>query len=249
MTTKAEIQLVKKLSQKKYRAIEQKFVVEGKRLISEGLKSNFTCIKIFVTKEFLDRDSVFKEFLYSPNKKLDVITKRDFLKISSTKNPQGIAAVFSIPDSKECNYDKTIIYLDNISDPGNLGTIIRSCEWFGIKTICLSKECADLYNPKVLRASMGAVFYLNIIEDVSVSEIIPKVRAKNYKTLFADMNGIDYKSIDYSGKLFIAFCNEAFGPSKDLIENCDSAITIPKIGNVDSLNVAAAAAVILSQIN
>jgi TrmH family RNA methyltransferase len=248
MVPKSELQLIKKLNQKKYRTLEQKFVVEGKRLTSEGLKSNYNLVKIYITNDFLEREPLFENYLNNFKQKVEIIKKSEFLKITSTENPQGIAAVFEIPHSQSnINLGKTVVYLENISDPGNLGTILRSCNWFGIKTIFLSQGCADLYNPKVLRSSMGAIFYLDVFENFITNEITNDFRSKGYKTLFADMDGIDYRKVDYSEKLFISFCNEAFGPSEELIKNSDHSITIPKRGEIDSLNVAAAAAVILSQ--
>jgi len=249
MSTKAEIQLLSKLILKKYRESENKFIAEGKRLVSEGVKSNFNCLEVFVTNDFKEREFEFYNYLELQKLKISVLNNKDFSKISSTKNPQGIAAVFNIPrsESKLIN-DRIIVCLENISDPGNVGTILRSCDWFGIKSVILSKDCAELYNPKVLRASMGAIFNLNILENIDLINKLPELKNQDYKVYFADMQGIDYRKVNYKEKVVITFCNEAFGPSKELREVCDTSITIPKKGNIDSLNVAAAAAVILSHL-
>lgn len=247
---KSQIQLIKKLSLKKYRESEQKFIVEGKRLVEEGLKSNFKCLKLIATNEFIQKEAGYSDFLKRQSLQTNIISSRDFSKISTTKNPQGIFAVFEIPKkvNKILN-DKVIICLENISDPGNLGTILRSCDWFGIKSVLVNKDCAELYNPKVLRASMGAIFNLDIFEIMDLVKEFKELKKQSYKIYFADMNGIDYREINNKGKKIITFCNEAFGPSNDLKEVSDYSITIPKKGNIDSLNVAAAAAVILSVID
>jgi TrmH family RNA methyltransferase len=177
-----------------------------------------------------------------------VITKNDFTKLSTTQTPQEIIGIFKISAArKEIDKDSIIVGLENISDPGNLGTILRTCEWFGVKTVILSKECAEVFNPKVVRSSMGAVFKLNILTGVDLIENIKDLRKSNYNAYYADMNGIDYRKFNYDRRLIITFCNEAFGPSDELKEVCDNSITIPPKGNIDSLNVSAAAAIILAQ--
>ena len=249
MSTKSEIAQISKLNLKKYRDSEQKFIAEGKRLVLEGLKSNYNCTKILISHDFEEKEGDLLHSLVQFSSRFVFITNKDFSKISSTKNPQGIAAVFEIPiNNFESKPENIIIGLENISDPGNVGTILRSCDWFGIKTVLLSKECADIYNSKVLRASMGAVFNLRIEEEVNLIDRITEFKNNNYKTYFADMNGLDYRKIDANDKVMITFCNEAFGPTNELKGICDNSITIPKKGNIDSLNVAAAAAVILAQL-
>ena len=138
--------------------------------------------------------------------------------------------------------------LDNISDPGNVGTILRTCAWFGIKAVLLSKDCAELYNPKVLRSSMGGVFNLNIFENVDLQIEIQSLKSLNYKIYLADMNGTDYRNVNFEKKTAIIFSSEAFGPTKEIANLSDIKITIPPKGNIESLNVSAAAAIILSRI-
>jgi len=248
MISKSEILAVTKLKYKKFRESKREFIAEGKRLVEEGVKSSYICKKIFLTPDFVKKETKFIKLLESYSMNIISLNNKDFLKISSTKNPQGIAALFDIPKVEHGEiFDSLIVGLENISDPGNLGTILRSCDWFGIKSVILSKECAEIYNPKVLRASMGAIFNLNIISNVDLIDTISKYGDKNYNSYYADMKGLDYREIDYLEKTIIIFCNEAFGPSKELKQVCSGSITIPKKGNIESLNVAAAAAVILSQ--
>ncbi|MCB9247101.1 MAG: RNA methyltransferase [Ignavibacteriales bacterium] len=250
MPLKSEILMLSKLNLKKFRDSENKFIVEGKRFVSEGIKSKFNCLQILITNEFEQKDFEYCNYLGSQNKKISKINTKDFTKISSTKNPQGVAAVFEIPEKSFSSFknDEIIICLENISDPGNVGTILRSCDWFGVKTVLLSNDCAELYNPKVLRASMGAIFNLKIFENINLIEKLGELKKANYKIYFANMNGTNYSQINYKQKSVITFCNEAFGPTKELKDVCDEAITIPKKGNIESLNVSAAAAVILSKL-
>ncbi|MBK7105760.1 MAG: RNA methyltransferase [Ignavibacteriae bacterium] len=249
MISKSELKSLSKLTQKKYRISEQKFIIEGKRLFEEGLKSNFKCLEVLITEDFENNFPEIIKNLLSKKIRYSIINNVELEKLSSTKNPQGIIASFEIPSHNEkLINDKIIICLDNISDPGNVGTILRSCDWFGVKTVLLSKECAELFNPKVLRASMGAIFNLNIFEDIDLVSKISELKKRNYKIYLADLDGIDYKKNQFNQKSVIIFSNEAFGPTKELVEICDTKITIPKKGNIDSLNVSAAAAVILSAI-
>lgn len=248
MVTKSEIIALSKLKLKKYRASEKQFIAEGKRLVAEGIGSNYKCNQILLTEEFKEKNNEYYRFLKSASCNISEVTKKDFSKLSSTKSPQGIAAVFARPELPEYNFsEKRIVCLENISDPGNMGTILRSCDWFGINTIFLSEDCADLYNPKVLRASMGAVFHLDIYENIDLLILHSKLKSNGYNLFIADMDGEDYREINYSSKISITFCNEAFGPSESLKKVCDNRVTIPKAGRVDSLNVAAAAAIILAK--
>lgn len=249
MANKSEIAELSKLNLKKHRIIEKKFVAEGKRLVLEGLKSNYNCNKLLISYDFKEKESKLLSTLHKYSDKFLFISNKEFLKVSSTKNPQGIAGVFEMPiQPLKQNLEKIVVALENISDPGNVGTILRSCDWFGVKNVLLSESCADIYNPKVLRASMGAVFNLRIEAEIDLISRITDLKKENYTTCYADMNGIDYRTISKSEKMVITFCNEAFGPSGKLKDVCDNSITIPKKGNIDSLNVAAAAAVILSQL-
>lgn len=249
MANKSEIVQISKLNLKKHRTIERKFIAEGKRLVLEGLKSDYICNKLLISYDFKEKELKLLRTLQQYSDKFLLISNKEFLKISSTKNPQGIAAVFEmpIPQLKQ-KPENIVIGLENISDPGNVGTILRSCDWFGVKNVLLSENCADIYNPKVLRASMGAVFNLSIEEEIDLITRLDDLRKNNYKTYYADMSGIDYRTIVKSEKMVITFCNEAFGPTSKLQDVCDNSITIPKKGSIDSLNVAAAAAVILAQL-
>lgn len=249
MISKAELKNISKLLLKKYRKQEGKFLAEGKRLVEEALNSNTVCEKIITTESYIENDQEILKKIKDRNIAIVFVNAKDFLKISSTKNSQNIAGIFKklLPKSNY-NDENSIIALENISDPGNLGAILRSCDWFGINTILLSTGCAELYNPKVVRASMGAIFNLNIIENLDIYDELRNLKKFGFLINVADMNGTNYREFDWSKKTITVFCNEANGVSEELLKICDSRITIPKKGNIDSLNVSAAAAVILSQI-
>jgi len=248
MPTKNELKYYSSLLHKKYRSKEGKFLVEGEKLVMEGLKSDYECERILVSSHYFELNRE-KLSIHPYNKfRIEQLTEKEFEKISDTKSPQGIAAIFI---KKEKNLQLTsslIIALENISDPGNLGTIIRNCDWFGVKELILSGDCADLYNPKVIRSSMGSIFHLITFIDDDFHSTIDKLNDQGYRLLCADLNGSDLFQLKPVGEKIIIFCNESKGPSQQLLSLVDEKITIPKLGNAESLNVASASAVILAEI-
>jgi TrmH family RNA methyltransferase len=249
MITKNELKYYSSLLKKKFREEEKKFIAEGEKIVIEGLKSNFNCEKIFTTHEFYKNKKDYLDDLFS-NVKIEIIKNQDFKKISDTVHFQGLAAVFDIPQNK--NHigqisSNLIVGLDNISDPGNVGTILRNCDWFGINEVILTSGCAEIYNPKTIRASMGSIFHLKIFEETD-STLLSNLKYKDYKLLTADVKGENINRYKFPEKAVIIFSNEAWGPAPDILDISDNIITIPKYGNAESLNVASASAIILSKI-
>lgn len=244
--TQNDLKYYSSLLKKKYRNSERKFLAEGKKIVEEGLNSKYFCEKVFVSPKF---------FVNSRSKKLfktrdyEVLNKPELVRLTDTVNPQGILAAFKIPPPKRIENinSNIVVYLENISDPGNLGTIIRICDWFGIDTVLSSDNTVDVYNPKVVRSSMGSIFHLDIIEDIEV-DTIEKLKHLGYKLVVADTEGEGIYNFKISDKIIIAFANETNGPSDVLLEKSDYKVNIPKIGRAESLNVATASAVILSEL-
>ena len=250
MLTKKELKYYSLLLQKKNRQNEQKFIVEGIKLIQEGLNSKLKCEIILYTKSFFDEnEKIFKSEIFNPVRK-EVLTPSDFNKIADTKTPQEIAAVFNIPGRATKNnlYGKVICALENISDPGNMGTILRNCDWFGIGQVILDGNCAEVYNPKVIRASAGSVFHLDIFQQENIYEFLKLQKQSGYKILCADLDGQNIYDYKNEGNVIVVLSNEASGPTQNLISICDIKLTIPRIGKAESLNVASASAVILSEL-
>jgi TrmH family RNA methyltransferase len=141
-----------------------------------------------------------------------------------------------------------IVCLENIADPGNLGTIIRNCDWFGVTDIVLSKNCADHFSPKTVRSSMGSIFHLNIYDETELGEFLENYKKKSYRVLCADTEGEDLYSFNHEGNYIVILASEAHGPSVDVMRLSDHRVTIPRYGKGESLNVASASAVILSHL-
>lgn len=250
MLTNNELKYYSSLLQKKIRQREKKFIVEGLKIVEEGLASDYNCEIIFLTNSFTDNNTDRISSYSKKNIRVEVVKEEQFRKLADTDSPQGIAAVFNFikPDlsTEKIFKENLVIYLDNISDPGNLGTIIRTADWFGVKSILLSPDCVELYNPKVIRSTMGSIFHLNLFEDFGTNHL--KKYSEKFKIILTDTFGENFYEFNFPEKKILVFSNEANGPSKEIQEIADARITIPKAGNAESLNVASAFAVVLSQL-
>lgn len=248
MISNNELKYYASLLNKKYRKIEGKFLIEGKKIVEEAFDSNYDCEKVFITGKFEETNPELIKKIRSYKIPLEVLKSIDFKRISDTKAPQGIAAALNkkstVFSSSRIN-DKILVYLENISDPGNLGTIIRNCDWFGITSILLSKESAEIYNPKVLRASMGSIFHLNIFEDITLKEIT-HLKNSSYSFVCSDIEGKNVFDYKWNDKIILFLSNESEGPSQELLSITDYKITIPRKGKAESLNVASASAIMLA---
>ncbi|MBZ0199521.1 MAG: RNA methyltransferase [Ignavibacteriaceae bacterium] len=248
MLTKNELKYYSSLLKKKNREVEKKFLVEGYKLVDEALNSKYRCDIIISTNAFAERED---EFIYSLQKKqirVETVKNYEFEKISDTINPQGIAAVFAMDKEEVFIAGEIILALEDVSDPGNVGAILRNCGWFGVTSVILSETCADIFNPKTLRASMGSVFHLSIKRSQNFIDDISKLTGEGYSILTAHLTGENIYKLTLPEKLVIVFANEANGPSMELLNASDKLIHIPKFGKTESLNVANSSAVILSEI-
>ena len=248
--TKNELNYYASLLIKKDRDNERKFIVEGQKIFEEGIKSNLKPEHVFLINEIAESNKKFLDQIISKKIKFSILSNKEFKKITDTKNPQGIASIFLKPDEyqiESLNGD-LIVCLDNVSDPGNVGTIIRNCDWFGVKEIILSEGSADVYNPKTIRASMGSIFHCSFLEGKDLKSILPKLKMNGYTIFCSDLNGTNIIDLNVSNKNIIIFSNEASGPSQDVLDIADDKITIPKYGNAESLNVASASAIILAEL-
>lgn len=250
MITRNELKSYSSLLQKKYRNRESKFLVEGKKIVSEGLRSRYLCEIIFITEKFIEKEDEYNSLLKSLRVKISKVKSAEFRRLSDTKSPEGIAAVFEIRKRK-LNYslfkDPILVYLENISDPGNVGTIIRNCDWFGIKNVFLSKESAEVYNPKVTRASMGSIFHLNIFEDIDLDKI-SKLKENGFEFICSDLSGTNIFEFKKNKNTLLILANESNGPSVKLRSITDQIVTIPGKGKAESLNVASASSVLLAEL-
>jgi RNA methyltransferase, TrmH family len=247
MISKNKLKYYSALVRKKDRDIHKKFIAEGLKAIVEGLNSSYSCEVVLVTAEY---ENTYAEFPRKYNVPIETVNANDFNKLTDTVSPQGIAAIFNYPTEKDVNNIKSglIVCLENISDPGNLGTIIRNCDWFGVTDIVLSKNSADPFSRKTVRSSVGSNFHVNIYNETELSTFLENYRKKDYRVLCADTEGEEMNSFQADGKSILILASEAHGPSVDILRLSDHRITIPRYGKAESLNVASASAVILSHL-
>ena len=237
MVSKNQIKLISSLHQKKYRIAHQLFIAEGVKGINELLQSNFELEHLYVTID---------EFKSVSTTQKTVISDADLKKISALTTPNTCLAVFKIPKEKPVLNKGLIVALDTIRDPGNMGTILRLCDWFGINQVVCSKESVDLYNPKVVQATMGSIARVNV-NYLNLKDFLETTSLPIYGTF---MDGEDLYNSEITNEGIIILGNEANGISKEIEELVTKRITIPRFGNLqqtESLNVATATAIVLSE--
>lgn len=234
--SKNKIKWIRSLQQKKFRDELGLFVVEGEKMVSEALESfgkyvEFLCI----TKS----SSIFPK---NPSFEIVIASEEELKNISTLKNPNKSLVVLKIPSKNEIKTNFRIA-LDGIQDPGNMGTILRLADWFDVKEIICSKDTVDIYNPKVVQASMGAIFRINVVY-CDLPTYLSKTNEPIFGALLEGEN-IYKKTVIPKGILVLG--NEGNGMSDKVIELINEPITIPRFGKAESLNVSVAAGILLSE--
>ena len=235
--SKNHIKLITSLQQKKYRQKHKLFVAEGVKVIEELLNSNFQIEKLFVTQDY--RSSL-------SDAQLVTVSDIELKKISQLKSPNKVLGLFKIPETNSDSNKGLIVALDEINDPGNLGTIIRLCDWFGVSKLVCSKNTVDCFNQKVVQASMGSLTRVEIVYE----DLIPFLEATSLPSFIADMDGENVYESNLPKEAILIMGNEANGISDEIREVIDSKISIPRFGGIqqtESLNVATATAILLSE--
>lgn len=239
MLSKNEIKQIRQLHDKKGRKVSGLFIAEGEKLITELLQSDYEIRDIYALTSWIEEHKLNKTLQLQD---VHEITGSELERISLLTQPNRVLAVveqkhdeFSIGDQKR------MLFLDEIKDPGNLGTIMRIADWFNIKTIICKPGSVEKYNPKAVQASMGSVFRVNCIEDEG---LLPLLKSNGFKFYTADMLGISLEKCRFADKSLLILGSESHGVSEELKSVTDEFITIPKLGNAESLNVSVAAGII-----
>ena len=237
MLSKSQSKLITSLYQKKYRNKHQLFIVEGIKTVNEFLNSDFSLHSLFCTSNFSHQLS---------NHQVEIVSDTELKKISSLKNPNEVLALFQISEIKPIDTSSFTVVLDGINDPGNLGTIIRLCDWFGVTQLVCSKDTVDCFNPKVVQATMGSLTRINI-QYIDIIEFLSKADLPIY-TAMMDGENVYKKTLEKEAVLVMG--NEANGISDDVLKLITQKISIPRFGDLqqtESLNVATATAILLSE--
>ncbi|HEY4326931.1 MAG TPA: RNA methyltransferase [Mucilaginibacter sp.] len=244
MLSKSQISLLKSLQQKKERVEHGLFLVEGYKSITEFINSSYQVEAIYHTAQFSP-----KVLKLSQKINIGEISVTEMEKISSLKTPQEIVAIVKIPNWPTLNHvalkQQFSIVLDGIQDPGNMGTIIRIADWFGIKNIICSVDTVDAYNPKVVQATMGSLARINVYY-TNIAIILTQVDLPIFGAM---LKGENIYKADFGDEGLIVLGNEGNGLKPDVEKLINKSVTIPRKGEAESLNVAIAAALFCSEIN
>lgn len=237
MVVKSQIKFIKNLQQKKYRNLHSMFVAEGIKTVNELLVSDLEVQHVYT----VDKDSIPFQSDYC-----QLVSTSDLQKMSGLKAPNKVLGVFRIPPPKSLNFKDWILVLDSVKDPGNLGTIIRLCDWFGIKHMACSTDTVDCFNPKVLQATMGSIARVNLVY-TDIEDLLLKCKVPVFG---AFMEGESIYSTNWPDSGVLVMGNEAHGISQSIEQLVTKKIGIPQFGKstAESLNVATATAILLNEI-
>ena len=247
--SKKEVKYLSSLNQKKFRKLYNELIIEGEKLIFDSIKHNQNIKKIVYSKKnknFAKLNKLCKQ----KNIPLNLCTEKDSYRISDTKNSQQIFGLLNFNSplkiNENININDNIIIIDGISDPGNMGTILRTCSWFGIYNIMITHNSVELFNPKTIRSAMGAHFHMKNIYKDSIDNIINYLQNSNHQIIVADLKGESLKKYSMQNKNWaLILGNEAHGISKKSIDSANTIINIDGEKTMESLNVAEAASIIM----
>jgi TrmH family RNA methyltransferase len=238
MLSKAQIKYIQSLQHKKYRQKSGQFIAEGDKIVPELLSEGVPVQEVYATPSWI---SAHEQLLSTV--RVTVVDEVVLKQISALTTPNQAIALLDIPEPVPLVLKGVVtIALESIQDPGNLGTIIRIADWFGIKQIVCSPDCVDVYNPKTIQATMGSIARVRIVE----SEILPLLdEAPSYAATLQGTNIVEFKKIE-EGIILIG--NESRGLSGPIINACTHRITIPRLGGAESLNAAIATGIICGRL-
>ena len=245
MITKNQIKFLRSLSQKKYRIQSQKFLVEGKRIVKELIQSSALIDQIYVSEDFIIKNADF--ILFDSNISYEIIPNDVISKIKTTDSSQEVFAISFINNSLDIQIQTPILVLDDISDPGNLGTLLRSASWYGINNVLVSSKSVDIYNPKVVRSAMGAHFHITNLHQLSEEKIRSILNDESINIIAATLNGSSHKNFDPSNNWALILGNEAHGVTESMLNIANEQVSIHKSGNMESLNVGVAGSVLIDR--
>ena len=241
------IKNIKKLKDKKYRDERNEFIVEGIKMVGEAIKEEADIKNIIICDDCYNNCEIPSELKYEiAKRKIIYVSQKVFDSITDVTNPQGILAVVEKNKVNDIDYKQDFfLILDDIQDPGNIGTILRTADSINLNQIIVSSKTADAFNPKVVRSTMGAIFRINVIVCEDLSDVISQLKKHKVKIAATDLKtdnriyDVDYK------KTAVIIGNEANGVSEKLLERADVKIKIPMTGKTESLNAAVATGIIL----
>lgn len=238
MVSKKQSKFIKSLKIKKYRTREKCFIVEGRKNVLEALTSNMTVRHVLATSQFIDNNALPPAIV---EHKLIIVDQSELEELGTFATNQDCMAVLEMPDNAPIlSFDDHVVVLDGVSDPGNLGTIIRTMDWFGLKHLVCSRETADFYNPKVVNSTMGSFARVRPF----YTEIETFLQECPLAAFGADLKGLTPNEWKSDEPIALVMGSESHGISQEVIKLLKDRISIPKIGEAESLNVAIATGIL-----
>ncbi len=254
--TRNQLKDLRALAHKKFRDESDLFLVEGARLLSEAAGSTYEIVEVYCTAEFaatVEGTRLLPKL--SRRAAVRKITQRELDSFADTAHSQGIAAVLAQRhDSiaavlRSGSGASVLVAVDAVSDPGNLGSIVRTCDWFGMDGLLVGTNSADIYNPKVVRSTMGGLFHLPVVQNIDLPVACTRAKEMGYTIYACDPEGgAHFDRVAYGSKSVVVFGNEAWGISDVVKAVADACVAIRRYGSVESLNVGVACGIVLSAI-
>ncbi|MCC3863815.1 RNA methyltransferase [Terrisporobacter petrolearius] len=249
-----KVKYTKSLLKSKNRQKESKYIIEGYRILTLAIECNADLDYVFINEIFEEKKEYknFLNILEEKNIKVFKTTNKIFKELVDTENTQGILGVIRFREKKiehNINHeDKFVLILDRIQDPGNMGTIIRTADAAGVDTIIALKGCVDIYNPKVIRSTMGSIFDMKIIH-CTQEECLQELKSKDFRIVSSYLNTDNYyHETKYYERTALVIGNEANGVNDELINQSDILVKIPIYGKAESLNAAISSAILMYEI-
>lgn len=247
MLGKTQIKYIQSLWQSKYRRLHGTYLIEGEKIVTEYIRQSYPLSAIYAVDEWADEN---RDLLRKFESALTIINEQELKKISTLTTPNKVVALAKLPEIPSLEGMESLLQkglylaLESIRDPGNLGTIIRTADWFGIASIICSDDCVDACNPKVVQAAMGSLARMKI---VYVKDLISLSGLSNLPVYAATLHGKNIFNEKLSGDAIILIGNESKGLSEKAIGLSTKQVSIPQFGQAESLNAAVAAAVIMAE--
>jgi TrmH family RNA methyltransferase len=246
-----KIKNLRKLYQKKYRKQKGQFILEGLRLTRGSYNAGADLDTIYITKDFYNNLIKDEAFLINNQDKIVFVSNEQIKEVADTENPQDIITVVNEPNfnEKQVLSKEYILVLDRVQDPGNMGTIIRTAVAAGFQSLIITKGSVDVFNLKVLRSTMGAIYSIPFIKDVDLDKLITMLNNKEQYIYAADLNTDHYyNEVEYKKPLSLIIGNEAQGIREELLNLANQKVKIPIKGDIESLNAAVAAGLMMYEI-
>lgn len=246
--TEREYKIARSLREKKYRDLHGAFLIEGIRLCEEALAARQAIRRVLVTPTAVTHERIGRliRACAQMGVLIAMLPEAKYRALSDEPTPAGIAMVVEKSAPTSVNPAPLILAIDALHDPGNLGAVLRSADWFGVRELLLGQGCVDLYNPKTVRAAMGSLFHLNIEKDAALAERLKELARQGYRIIASSANAAyDLPTVTPGSRDLLLIGSEAHGIAPELLRSADLVVKIPKRGGGESLNAAVAAAVML----